>query len=273
MVCIAVGLLGCGSDDAGTTQATTPGPEVYEPGPVAEPFEPQPVTLTWVYHDVGNPAVSDPVGDALEADAFPLPGWIDSAAQVWWDPRGRRWRCPRFAFRRHTCATSLVMGSWGFNAITSRGPLTRSVAFTPASLRQPGDVYGSGRIRLPARAVRGELEVLAEMHQPRSNPRLEVYETTHEYVFNTADMIVPNLLVGGSKAKSRSKRLRRSILHRSTFSYRLEIDVGVTAAASNHRQTFRSSRWTCRPSTTRRGTPVRGSRARSGHGVVWSRFF
>ena len=43
-----------GSDDAGTTQATTPEPEVYEPSPVAEPFEPQPVTLSWVYHDVGK---------------------------------------------------------------------------------------------------------------------------------------------------------------------------------------------------------------------------
>ena len=57
-VCVAVGLLGCGSDDSGDTQATTPEPEVYEPGPVAESFEPQPVTLTWVFHDIGNPAVS-----------------------------------------------------------------------------------------------------------------------------------------------------------------------------------------------------------------------
>ena len=167
-------------------------------------------------------------------------------------------------------------------------------------LRQPGDVYGSGRIRLPARAVRGELEVLAEMYQPRSNPRLEVYETTHECVFNTADMIVPNLLVGdateryvgvavlnlkGRALENVRARIIESEIFEATelqvpalgaqtvtqlsfllrpksavaeseeplqatlqidspsldFSYRLEIDVGVTAATSNHRQTFRSA--------------------------------
>ena len=120
MVCIAVGLLACGSDDAGTNQATTPEPEVYEPGPVAEPFEPQPVTLTWVYHDVGNPAVSDPVGDALEADAFPLPRGGSTQRHKFGGTLSRSAKAvPSVRLQAVPFATSLVMGSWVFNVITS----------------------------------------------------------------------------------------------------------------------------------------------------------
>ena len=70
------------------------------------------------------------------------------------------------------------------------------------------------------------------------------------------------------KAKSRSKQLCRSTLHRSTKPYRLEIDVGVTAATSNHRQTFRSA---MDLSTQYYGVvPPSEEATQSGHGVVLS---
>ena len=122
-------------------------------------------------------------------------GGIDSAAQVWWDPLevgdGGALGSPSGGTLRYVAGYGIV----GLQRYHFMRADSLSRVYT-RELRQPGDVYGSGRIRLPARAVRGELEVLAEMYQPRSNPRLEVYETTHECVFNTADMIVPNLLVG-----------------------------------------------------------------------------
>ena len=79
--------VGCGDKSGAEAGATDSGESIYEPSPIAPAYEPSPVPLSWVFHDVGNPAASDPVGDALEAGEFPIPrGGTDSAAQVWWDP-------------------------------------------------------------------------------------------------------------------------------------------------------------------------------------------
>ena len=253
-------------------------------------------------------------------------GGIDSAAQVWWDPLevgdGGALGSPSGGTLRYVAGYGIV----GLQRYHFMRADSLSRVYT-RELRQPGDVYGSGRIRLPARAVRGELEVLAEMYQPRSNPRLEVYETTHECVFNTADMIVPNLLVGdateryvgvavlnlkGKALENVRARIIESEIFEATelqvpalgaqtvtqlsfllrpksavaeseeplqatlqidspsldFSYRLEIDVGVTAATSNHRQTFRSA---MDLSTQYYGVvPPSEEATQSGHGVVLS---
>ena len=322
-----LGMLGC--SDEKTDTASGDGPEVvpYEPSPVAQPFEPTAQALSWVYHDVGNPAASDPVGDALEAGEFPLPReGIDSTAGVWWD--------------------SLEVGEDGVIASPTGGTLRYAAGYGIVALdryyflradsvsrlhmrglRQPGDVYGSGRIRTPARAVRGELEVLAEMYQPRSAPRVEVFETTHECVFNTADMIVPSLLVGDATERylgvallnlkaAPVTELRARVLESEFFeatelrypslgaqsvtqlsflvqpkapivesdapvvvtlqvdapnlewSYTLEVELGISDASANHRQTFRSE---IDLSTQYYGVvPPSEQAPQSGHGVVLS---
>ena len=188
--------VGCGDKSGAEAGATDSGQSIYEASPIAPAFEPSAVPLSWVFHDVGNPAASDPVGDALEAGEFPIPrGGTDSAAQVWWDPlevaEDGVMASPGGGTLRYAAGYAIVeldryyfLRADSVSRVHMRG------------LRQPGDVYGSGRIRLPARAVRGELEVLGEIYQPRSAPRIQAFETTHECVFNTADMIVPSLLEG-----------------------------------------------------------------------------
>lgn len=199
-LCVAVGLQGCSDENTGESQSNPPDAEVYEPGPIAAPFEPEPVTLSWVAHDIGNPSLGDPVGDALEQGAFPLPReGLDSVAQVWWDPlevnEDGVMASPNGGALRYAAGYAIVeldryyfLRADSVSRVYMRG------------LRQPGDVYGSGRMRVPARAVRGELEILAEIYSPRSAPRVQAFETTHEVVFNTSDMIVPQLFVDEAPA-------------------------------------------------------------------------
>jgi dienelactone hydrolase len=63
-------------------------------------------------------------------------------------------------------------------------------------VRQPGDVYGSGGMRLPIVLQAGENEIGMRVYGARGQPRIQLWSTPDEVVLNTADLTAPHLRVG-----------------------------------------------------------------------------
>ena len=62
-------------------------------------------------------------------------------------------------------------------------------------VRQPGDVYGDGRMRVPVRLDAGENEVVLRVYGSRGAPSVGFWSTDDEVAFNLADLTVPDLRV------------------------------------------------------------------------------
>jgi poly(3-hydroxybutyrate) depolymerase len=67
--------------------------------------------------------------------------------------------------------------------------------------RQPGDVYGSGRIRVPFALEAGENLVVVRALGGRGEPKVQLWTTGHEVVFNLEDLTFPHLRVGDASTQ------------------------------------------------------------------------
>ena len=61
---------------------------------------------------------------------------------------------------------------------------------------QPGDVYGSGRLRVPVVLAEGEGLVVVHLAGYRGSPQVELWTTTDELHFNLDDLTAPDLVEG-----------------------------------------------------------------------------
>lgn len=175
-------------DDASTADLRDTGPT--EPPPIAPPFEPEPLVPTWYS---GFIPVEDPVADAVEAGTFTVPtaeGTIDGVEWTIWDPG------PDGTFRAITGGTLWAAATLdvpeGRNVIV-RTELASAVHLGTQS--QPGDIYGSGRIRVPLVAGRG-VDLAIRLASRRGAPTIQLWTTPDELWMNPNDVTVPDIVVG-----------------------------------------------------------------------------
>ncbi|MEQ8272436.1 MAG: prolyl oligopeptidase family serine peptidase [Deltaproteobacteria bacterium] len=168
-----------------------------EPKPLAPdaPLEPYAVAM-WTYATIpeGDP---DPIVAALTAGTFETP-------RSGTDENGIRWRAARIegftievpgagAGTRYFCAQLLAEERAG---LVGRFDGSANVYMNGAPLL--GDFYRRGRLRvaLPLEAGFNDLCVRYASDAQRGPPELELWRTTDEVAFNTANLTVPHLLTG-----------------------------------------------------------------------------
>ncbi len=94
--------------------------------------------------------------------------------------------------------------STGYAATTFEAPAGRHcfaqadrvLSLSVNGAMQPGDVYGSGRIRVPLVTRAGENLLLVRSIGGRGAPRIRVWCTPHEVYLNTDDLTPPDFVVG-----------------------------------------------------------------------------
>ena len=68
-------------------------------------------------------------------------------------------------------------------------------------VRQPGDVYGNGRMRLPIQLKAGNNAVAMRTYGARGAPVIRLWQTPDEIVFNTADLTAPMPRIGDANTQ------------------------------------------------------------------------
>ncbi len=180
---------GDAADDAGDG-----GTDVGGPKPITVVSEAVPYTLyEWLVADVADPN-ADPIDDAIEAGTFvaPTAAGVDASGVEWtsWilrpdgslpEPNGVGYAVAVFSTDEPT-------------GLIAQADRVARVYLGDA--RQPGDVYGSGRHRIPFVTAAGDNTLVVQTFGGRGDPRF-VLQTTPDEVFpNLADVILPDPRVG-----------------------------------------------------------------------------
>lgn len=191
---LAVLALACrGGEPPGTVEEAGPAPRRL-PAPTAPPQSLAPADPDrWMLGFIA-PGEADPVRPRVEDGSFTLPAEGTDEDGIRWEAqppgeegslgplgRGVLWAA---AIVRVDEPTGLVM----------RADTALTVWVNDA--RQPGDVYASGRIRVPFRLEAGDNLVVVRAVGGRGEPRVQLWTTDRELVFNPADLTYPDLLVG-----------------------------------------------------------------------------
>lgn len=191
-----------GAQDAGTTPApdAAPVPEdaALPPAPEQAFTEPTPFVVTdWL---VAQPVNGDPIFDRLATDDFAPP---DGPGR---DARGLSWRAAvsdengalpdpggglLYAVARVNveAETRLVAQADRVLAVFANGHL------------QPGDVYGSGAMRVPVLLHAGENVIVVRAFGGRGAPVLRLWQTPDALAPNLADTTFPDLPVGETRTQ------------------------------------------------------------------------
>jgi hypothetical protein len=166
------------------------------PPEVAQASEPQPLPVAeWITAMVADPD-QDPVGDALETGTFEPPAGpgVDAHGVTWSviaTGKDGEIGWPGF---------SLYYGVARIQAPEPTGLLARSdlvYRIFVNGVPQPGDVYGTGRHRTPARALAGENVVVVQTwRMGGGQPRVKLFSTGDELAFNLEDVTGPDLVAG-----------------------------------------------------------------------------
>jgi poly(3-hydroxybutyrate) depolymerase len=185
-------LLGCSS--SGSRPALDGGePDAREPfvPPVAAYVDPEPLPVAeWRLATVSG---FDPVLPALYDGSFTYPD-LGMANGVYW--------------QAVTPGDAGSLGNWSGQyvyavaRVTFDAP-TRLVARTERTLQvfvngvpQPGDIYGSGRMRVPLLASAGENLIVLRGLGNRGDLQAELWTTPDELFMNLADLTAPDLVAG-----------------------------------------------------------------------------
>ncbi len=216
-------LAGCGddppasADDAGTDVAADAGSDVLadtapDAGPVVDVEPPEfdappvqaaaawaPLQVEWL---AGTPHPADDgarTREALERGWYapPLPG--TDADRVSWTAAA-----PNDEGRFEGLASQRVFLSATFASDEPTGLVVQAdSAFTVwvDGRRQPGDIYGSGRMRVPFHLDAGEHWIVIEAFPPRGAPRIGLWTTPDPLAFNTSDLTLPDLVAGSTDAQ------------------------------------------------------------------------
>ncbi len=204
---VLLSLVACGGELPSPTDASTTA-EVSADVPVDVPVAdtgPSPIVTvrdparvpvpSWRTAVVVNPANGDPVGTALETGAFTELPPEDMAHGVFWEatPTGENSRI-----------ADAPRGSLFYAAAEVEAPSgTRLFARADFALalygpdgRQPGDVYGSGRIRVPVPTGDSRSLLVVRALGGRGTTAVEIFSTPDEVVLNLDDATLPDLAVG-----------------------------------------------------------------------------
>lgn len=162
------------------------------PRPLAPRADPTPLAATW-WASYTVHAVPDPVLTAIESGTFVVPtaeASFDGIDWVAWDP-GTSHQFPAIGDNVAWAATTLV-------APPGQGVIVRAdqaISVHLGTQRQPGDPYGSGKMRVPV--VLGRSDALAvRVYGGRGVPLVQAWTTPDELWLNTDDVTVPDLVVG-----------------------------------------------------------------------------
>jgi dienelactone hydrolase len=187
---------GVGPVDSAVSDAATQVPDTgpWTPPPVAEVVELEPVQVSpWMRALIGD---GDPLYDIFESGDFEMP-----EAGVPPRPAGVRW----VSIEADEDSTISAFGpSNGYvvgeieleegEHIVVRAD--RAAQMWSRVSVQPADFYGSGRSLMPL-PHQGNSAVVAVRPLPRRGPpRIQIFKTTDEVVFNPSDVTWPHLLVG-----------------------------------------------------------------------------
>ncbi len=173
----------------------SPAADVAPRGSVAPMADPTPLPVAnWLLADLANPALGDPVRQAIESGTFvvPMPG---TQFSLYWQSvapgdNGELGVGPRGGFLYGATQIEVSAGLHVFARMD-----TASGVFTNGVL-QPGDIYASGRIRVPLAVRPGANVVLVRGIGGRGNVIAQLWTTPDEVLLNLNDMTVPDLVAG-----------------------------------------------------------------------------
>ncbi len=186
-----------GSVDArrtdGAVDVGNDGPPVI--GPLATSVPPQELVVpSWVVATENTPT-GDRVGPALEHNTFVLPSDGSAAYNINWfatppDTNDALGRAPVQGLLYAAAQLDVPAGMHAFARVD-----TVSAVYTNGVL-QPGDVYGTGRIRVPLAVHPGTNVVVLQAQAGGSQTEAQIWTTPDEVYFNTSDAILPDLVAG-----------------------------------------------------------------------------
>ncbi len=171
--------------------------ERTEPGPLKDEVEPEAIEAEWLLGAVAGE--NDAIFGTLERRTFNTPqAGADFLLGGEWVPfePGEEGQLEGFpgGVGYLVGEVELEAGEYMF-ARADRG-----LAVFSNFVRQPADIYGSGRLRMPLRAQAGRNQVVYRAFGARGTPGFEVWKTTDEVHFNFADVTRPDLIVGSQDA-------------------------------------------------------------------------
>ncbi|MEM7156721.1 MAG: prolyl oligopeptidase family serine peptidase [Myxococcota bacterium] len=185
-----------GTDDGPADSSSGEEPEpVPEPPPVAPFFEPEIVEVpVWITAPVDdNP---DLVREAIDTGVFTLPEVGEAYGSTWSEHvPGENGELIAASADSLYAAAEIEVPDDRF--VFVRDDTVRTM-FTNNTNPQPGDVYASGRTRVPL-AVQGDPAtdlVIVQAYGRRGTPEVQLWSTPDELSFNFADMTLPQYPVG-----------------------------------------------------------------------------
>jgi poly(3-hydroxybutyrate) depolymerase len=217
------------ADGDGPLAMPPPDPGARRVVPVREP-EPLPVAA-WLT-TVLNPQAGDPVMAALEAGTFKLP---EEGTQG-----GLRWLAIEPGDNgelRSVAAGWLMYAAAEVEIPAGRGLLSRAdtvITMHVGGAVLPGDLYGSGRIRVPLPTQPGRNLVVVRGLGGRSRPAVQLYTTPDEVYLNPRDVTAPDLVVG----EAAEQHLGVPVLVLTAAPLR-EVEAQVEESAHLHATTIR----------------------------------
>ncbi|MBI2894444.1 MAG: hypothetical protein HYY06_12910 [Deltaproteobacteria bacterium] len=168
------------------------------PRPVAAERDPEPLAVDrWMVAEVW-PNLGDPVREAIEDGSFVVPEeeGEDEDGIYWWPVApGELGSLGEFgpALVYAAAVVSLEEGSH----LLARAD--RAFGIYCNQVLQPGDIYGSRRMRVPLTAEPGDNLVLVQGYGGRGPIEVELYTTPDEVFLNLEDVTAPDLIAGESR--------------------------------------------------------------------------
>ena len=187
---------GCGSSVEGAPvqgadASTAPEAGKPSPPPLAPPSQPEPLTVpSWLVTTARDPANADPVRLALERGTFttPEPG---ARADGTWSVKATG---PKGVIASPASGTILYAAA-DVEIPAGRRAFARADSvislWTDAALVQPGDLYGSRKLRVPAVRTDGAHSLVVRGNGGRGEVQVELFTTPDELVMNTDDLTAP----------------------------------------------------------------------------------
>lgn len=168
------------------------------PGPLAPQRAPQPLAVTrWITATLASGA-DDEVLPELESDTFRLPDLTGQAYGLFWDEQapGAMGELPAAPPGGVLYASAEVAVPDGAH-VFARADVMLGVYANGAV--QPGDIYASGKVRVPVVTRAGANVVTFRALGFRGTPRAELFATDDEVYLNTDDLTAPDLPVGDTR--------------------------------------------------------------------------
>jgi len=171
------------------------------PPPLAPPFDPEPLDVPyWMTSITLSPGTKDPVRLALEDGSFTMPDPGTRADGTW---------VARAPNANHGLGKpsngTLLYAAAQVDVPAGRRVFARADAvlsvWTDVALVQPGDVYGSQKVRVPIASSDGTHLFVARGNGGRGEVQVELWSTPDELVFNTKDATTPEPVEGDATAE------------------------------------------------------------------------